>query len=233
MANPVYVNEGHNSGNTGSATTLAITLPATPAEGDVMVAGLYTDSGRTVNTLSGWTALTTESNNNKVLQTFVREAGPAEGTVKTWTFSSNYANPYGGIIPWFSGADDPVTNPPDIVDGNGTATGTVTIPALTVSENESVAISFASPSDNQTITGYPSGETTIYNLTGTGTSALAAGYRNANAGSAGAIDYTDSGFSRWTAARIALAPTAGASPKLHMPFVNRKVFQPIKRASVR
>lgn len=211
MANPVYVNEGHNSGNTSGATTLAVTLPATPAEGDVMVAGFYTDNGRTMTTLSGWTALTTETNNNKVFQTFVRKAGPSESTVKTWTFSAAYASPYGGIISWFSGAEDPATDTPDIIDGAGTTSGTVTVPALTVGADESVAISFASPSDNQTITGYPAGETTIFNLTGTGTSALAAGYRNADAGSLGSADYTSSGFSRWTAARIALAPAAGGA----------------------
>lgn len=225
MANPTYVNQGNNSGNTGAATSLTITLPATPAEGAVMVAGIYTDSGRTANTPSGWTALTTETLNNKTLQTFVRKAGPSESTTPSWSFSGSYANPYGGICPWFTGAEDPAVDAPDTADGNGTTSGTVTAPALTVNADESVVISFASPSDNQTITGYPAGETTIHNLAGTGSSSLACGYRNANSGSASSIVYTSSGFSRWTAARIALAPAAGGGGGLSIPVAMNQYRQ--------
>jgi len=81
---------------TNSGTTLTITKPVSVAVGDLLVCVI--SAANSVDTLSGWTLITSQSNTDGNLFTFYKIAvsGDVSASDYTWTFSGNAV--VGGIL---------------------------------------------------------------------------------------------------------------------------------------
>lgn len=233
MAAPTIGTATSASGTSSGATSLTITKPTGVAEGDLLIAAFSASSGRFFNTLSGWTALTSQTIDSYDTRTFAKVATAADvsATDYTWALSSSFANPYMGLMACVDGAADIAGNAIENAGGTGTTSGTATVPTVTPSDADSLVIGVVglSNNDGQTVTGFGSGETAVPSGTvSAGGGAMGMGYRTHGASATGTQNYTTSGFARWSGHRLAIAPSGGGTKgfpfrKTKMQFRNRRV----------
>jgi len=199
------------SGTSTAATTLVVPKPSDVAEGDLIITALNCASGRNFNTLSGWTLLTNQVNDGVDCRTFARRATSADVSASnyTWTMSGSFANPYMAVSVCVKGAADIASNAIEAAGGTGTASGTATVPTVTPSDADSLVIGVVSLSDSQTVTGFSTDTAVPSGTVNAGSSALGMGYGTYPASATGTLNYTTSGFARWTGHRLAIAPSGG------------------------
>lgn len=107
--------DGANTG-TGTATSIAVNVPAGTVDGDVMVAVVFTTggTGAEISAPAGWTTVNnTEVGTVLAVATFYRVAS-SEPASYTFTFDTTSSRQGGAIISSYSGVDN--TTPVDVND---------------------------------------------------------------------------------------------------------------------
>lgn len=134
---PTWV--GGTTATTGTQSTIVIDKPSGTAENDLMVAIVVAaQTGRTWTGPAGWT----EALDTAGIAVYYKTAGASEGSNYTFTCSSTAVH-FGIIMTFRNAAWDLIGT---------TATGsTITIPAITLSSNNSIVIAYAREGTNQAV----------------------------------------------------------------------------------
>lgn len=184
----------------GSTTVMTVPVPTGLSSGDFWIAGIFvdTDPGATITGPSGWTAITTQKSGGEGWPTarfYYKVAGASETTT-----TAQCTTGYKGVVHALrlSGASS-IGNVSTFIDDGGDSsnpTATLTIPTITISANNSVAIAFYA------MEGEPSGSAatitqastmTMAQVTDTGENDFPMGataYAAKNSGSYSAGDWT-------------------------------------------
>ncbi len=204
---PSFVGVGSNTGT--GVTSLAVTVPAARASGDLLVGVIAVLGTANVTTPGGWT-LVDEGNCGAScrLELFTRTSDGTEASVSFgWTGAQKAV---GGVLV-YRNAGTPLI----VASGTGNTT-TPTAPTLnTTSANNRILRLFTAADDTLSGTPYPAGHTGRYALqvggTGTDISSGAADTTQTAIGATGTASFALTLAASWRALTVAIPPSASAA----------------------
>ena len=166
--------------STTSTSSLVVNKPTGTAQGDLMVAILFTTNGASWTQPSGWTEVADTGN----IAVAYKVAGASEGS--SYTFTAGKTGTQAGIIVTYRNA---------VYDTVGTVIAStsspLSIPAITLSANASTVLAFVGATSTSTWS-TPTGFSSIYSTTTTVGMALF-GKDNVSSGSTGTVSTTRTG----------------------------------------
>jgi len=196
-----------------SVTSMAVSLPASIASGDLLIAHVGVRNAGTWTLPSGWVALTEQAGGGAVgeMGVWYKIATGSEGASATWT--TNTATTAAWQVRKITGWHG--TTPPELTATSGDAVA-VNPPSRTASWGAADTLWLAvvgSSANTMSFTAAPTNYTSLTTTTastGGGASNAGSAVRQLNAASEDPGTFTTSTNRWWAAATIAVRPSAGA-----------------------